>query len=538
VGTAIFGDLRRDPVHPAFEQLTFRRGTIHTARFASDGKTIVYAAGWEGRPFELFTTRPDSREARALQMTNMGLFGVSAKDEMAVAIGASGFGYVNGTLARAPLAGGVPREVADGVTAADWSPDGSELAFAATRSGETTIEFPAGHVIYKPTGNVSHIRVSPSGDSIAAIVHPVTGDAAGEVVVIDRNGTARTLTTGWNSVLGVGWSPTGQDVWFTGTRTGSTQALHAVSLQGEERLLLSAPATLTLHDVSRDGRALISRDAWGAGVIRVGPRGARDQELSWLDGTTAWDVSDDGGTLLIEEAWEGGGASRSIYLRTTDGAPALRLGEGVPLALSHNRDWVLSTPVSSDRMTLLPTKAGQPRVLPSGPVASYFPAARWLPGDREFLFSGSAANERPRVFLQSIDSGDPKPITQPGEYGRLAIYPEGGRFITRGAARELRTFSIADGSSQPVKGALIRDQPIVISSDRIWLYVQGNDDHVAEVARVNLLRGTREVIHPLLPADPAGVTNILRVVATPDGQLIAYTYVRALSSLYLVGGLQ
>ena len=45
---------------PSFHQLTFRRGTIWSARFAPDGHTIVYSAAWDGNPAQLFSTRPES----------------------------------------------------------------------------------------------------------------------------------------------------------------------------------------------------------------------------------------------------------------------------------------------------------------------------------------------------------------------------------------------------------------------------------------------------------------------------------------------
>src|SRR5262249_8291508 len=48
---AAYGQLlgHRPPLSPSFKQLTFRRGVVHTARFAPDGHTIVYGAAWEGR---------------------------------------------------------------------------------------------------------------------------------------------------------------------------------------------------------------------------------------------------------------------------------------------------------------------------------------------------------------------------------------------------------------------------------------------------------------------------------------------------------
>ncbi len=54
---------------PTYRQLTFRGGTIRMARFAPDGKTIVYSAAWEGNPTELYTTRPESPESRPIGLS-------------------------------------------------------------------------------------------------------------------------------------------------------------------------------------------------------------------------------------------------------------------------------------------------------------------------------------------------------------------------------------------------------------------------------------------------------------------------------------
>ena len=40
-------------------QLTFRRGSIGSARFAPDGQSVVYSAKWDGAPAQLFLKRPD-----------------------------------------------------------------------------------------------------------------------------------------------------------------------------------------------------------------------------------------------------------------------------------------------------------------------------------------------------------------------------------------------------------------------------------------------------------------------------------------------
>ena len=61
VSAALIGESRaRVPEPPRFTRLTFQRGTISNARFGPDGRTVVYAASWEGRPSEIFMTAEGS----------------------------------------------------------------------------------------------------------------------------------------------------------------------------------------------------------------------------------------------------------------------------------------------------------------------------------------------------------------------------------------------------------------------------------------------------------------------------------------------
>jgi Tol biopolymer transport system component len=70
------------------------------------------------------------------------------------------------TLARVPMGGGAPREVADHVLDASWAPDGSALAVILTDAGKNRIEFPIGTSLYEAV-HLSNVRVSPQGDRVA-----------------------------------------------------------------------------------------------------------------------------------------------------------------------------------------------------------------------------------------------------------------------------------------------------------------------------------------------------------------------------------
>jgi hypothetical protein len=166
---------------PRYRQLTFRRGAIRAARFAPDGQTIVYSAAWQGNPVEVFTARLDAPESRSLGLSQTQLLAVSSAGEMGLLLRSrpAGTWVSMGTLARAPLAGGAPREVLEDIQWADWSPDGNNLAVVRDVGGRNRLEYPIGRVIYDTGGWISHPRVSPKGDWIAFLDHPMQGDDGG-----------------------------------------------------------------------------------------------------------------------------------------------------------------------------------------------------------------------------------------------------------------------------------------------------------------------------------------------------------------------
>jgi hypothetical protein len=99
-----------------YQRLTFRRGMIRTARFGPDHQTILYGALWDGEACRVYTVRPDSPESAPLTLPAAMPLAVSASGELALALGRHLRGIMTyGTLARVPLAGGAPREMAEDV---------------------------------------------------------------------------------------------------------------------------------------------------------------------------------------------------------------------------------------------------------------------------------------------------------------------------------------------------------------------------------------------------------------------------------------
>ena len=135
---------------PSFQQLTFRRGFVNGARFSSDGHTIVYSARWDGEPPHIFLTRPEAPESQRLSLPDASLVALSSRGELAMIAGKihqeHGWYFATGTLETAPLGGGTPREIAEDMRWADWSPDGKLMLIVR---GSGALEFPAGKVLIR-----------------------------------------------------------------------------------------------------------------------------------------------------------------------------------------------------------------------------------------------------------------------------------------------------------------------------------------------------------------------------------------------------
>ncbi len=178
--------------------------------------------------------------------------------------------------------------------------------------------------------------------------------------------------------IGLAWSPSGDEIWLTATELGIDRSLFAVNLSGKTRLVARVPADLTLQDILPDGRTLLTRDNWRRGLIVHAPEDTSERDYTWLDWSYPVTLSGDGKTLLFREEGEAGGSSYAVYLRKTDGSPAVRLGDGASLALSPDGKWALSTRGDSPTdLFLLPTGPGEPKQLDGHGMIHT--AAAWFP---------------------------------------------------------------------------------------------------------------------------------------------------------------
>jgi Tol biopolymer transport system component/predicted Ser/Thr protein kinase len=534
---------------PLYHEITFRRGEIRSARFAPDGQTILYSAAWQGNPVETFSARQGMVESRSLGLGRAELLAISSRGEMALSLGSHPVGtWINvGTLARAPLAGGAPRPILEDVEWADWSPDGNSLAVVRNVGGRDRLEYPIGKVLYETSGGwISYPRISPKGDVVAFMDHPNQGDDGGSVAIVDTSGHKTELTREWYGTQGLAWSPDGKEVWFTASELGLFHYITAVDLSGKHRLVTRVPGSLVIFDIWRDGRVLLARADRRREVMGLDPGATKERDLSWLDYSYPADLSADGKTLLFDEEGIGGGVqygdaqdlTYAVYVRNTDGTPAIRLGEGGASALSPDQKWVIVvTPIAPGQLRLLPTGAGETQSLTTDNINHQW--ARWFPDGKRLVFSGNETGRGVRFYSQDIAGGKPKAISPEGvDAQNFAISPDGQMIAGIGPDQKGYLYPAAGGEPRPVSGMEPGDMPINWSQDARSLYLCRTGEVPAKVYRLELATGKKSVWKQIAPLDPTGVSTIGPILMTPDGKTYVYGFHRTLGDLYLVEGLK
>jgi len=528
---------------PTFRALTFRAGHVSSARFAADGKTVVFGMSTRGQPLTIRTTRADSVESMALDLPPADILGISRTGQMAILLGrhCEGSWVSVGTLGAAELAGGASRPIIERVNDGDISADGSRMAVVREVGQTQRLEYPLGKVLFETHGWISHVRISPDGTHVAFLHHPYYGDDRGQAAMVDTAGKLTTLSEELSdSLQGLAWSPDGRSVWFSGFVFGRGGVLWSVRPGSRPVERLISPVAMRIQDLSPDGRALVIAGDSRAEI--AGLLAGQDHEQryeGWNDdsiGGLAADGSLFAGNIQVSTV----NGEYAAFARRGDGSPPVRVGYGDVFGVSPRGRWVFTQRLTGDRrkLVLLPTGPGEPRVIDLGnvkPVSSGSSILTCSLDGKRATFEGFVGDVGPQIYVLNVDQGTLQTAGPVGASGPV-ISPDGTRVACLAPDGTVTVYSLADGQPSPVPGLAAGERPIQWSRDGRSLLVW-NSDFPAQIHRVSLGNGHRELVLQIMPQNPTGVLYG-QILMAPGGDYYVYRYRRDLSTLFLVNGIR
>jgi eukaryotic-like serine/threonine-protein kinase len=168
------------------------------------------------------------------------------------------------------------------------------------------------------------------------------------------------------------------ELWYT-----TNTQLRAVALDGTDRLVTELPGLVTLEAIARDGRVLLARR--DSVQHKISQRGGATHKLTWHRNAEGGEVSDDGELMLFSESSLVDDRFQ-LYVRPTDGRPAIHLGVGTAFAISGDHAWTLignEPPITE--LELVPTGPGDRKRIPLGPIGE-IDNAEFLHDGKRILF--------------------------------------------------------------------------------------------------------------------------------------------------------
>jgi Tol biopolymer transport system component len=536
VGAALAWFLHPPPVPPpAFTRVSYHRGEVLRARLAPDGKSVVYSARLNGGEADTYVIREEYPESVPLGLHGALVLSISKQGQMAVLVSPKNFVHFQavGTLATVPLGGGSPRELLENVLDADWSPDGNELAIIHNDQKKLRVEFPVGKVLFEGPNWLSDLRVSPDGQQVALFRHPSAAtDDRGDVVLLDRAGNLRTLSPGWESLEGLAWSPSGKEIWFSSAASGEEYCIRAVTLAGKLHTVYCGTAATRIHDANSSGRTLLSTEESRVymGFLEHGSDEPRD--LSWLDNPYGARLSRDGSELLFTDQSGRAGSDYSVYIRKTDGSPAVRIGAGgFGSDISPDGKWALvvlpGDPAA--RVQIVPTGAGQGRTLHWENIQPIW--AQWFPDGQHIVLRAIEKGQPVADYVTDSAGTAPKHIAA-DQVAWPGVSPDGHSVLALKQG-EAVLLSLDDNSTKPVHRTADNEFPLGWTTDSEHIFIAERTVTGSTISRFNLFTGAKEVWQVVKPKDqigrrPGGGPPAI----TPDGRWIAFTSGTQLGQLY------
>jgi WD40 repeat protein len=430
--------------------------------------------------------------------------------------------------------GGAAQVIAEATKTADWAPNGSELAIVREAGPDSVVEFPVGSVVYSSHGCVDGLRVSPEGNQVAFLEHPVRDDDAGHVRLVDKKGNTRVLTEHWSSAEGLAWSPSSNEIWFTASKKGAARVLYAVSTAGKLRQVSDAPSSLRLLDISSTGRALIAVDDIRMTLTGAPSLAGPERDLSQFDFSHVDDISVGGKLVLFTESGDTGGQHYATYVHDLKARSTFRVASGRGLAISPDEKSVLSVD-PQDRTHLTLTSIASKRASQVLGDGFEYQWAKFMPDGKTLLVGGAYPGEFLAICTQPLDGGKPVPVNGLPYMDFVAVSPDGLRVAGATTSHSGIIFDLANHSAREISPGL-NALPVAWTTNSRELYAVSFRDSVYRVVKTNPQTGKIQLWKTLTLGGQAGVVGLAGLAISPATGSYAYSTNLDLSRLYLVDG--
>jgi eukaryotic-like serine/threonine-protein kinase len=292
IGAGAMAWIRRpEPRTITSERYLTYSGYDYSPAASPDGKLIAFASSRDGvQKIWLKQTAGGSEVALTAGIDDFPRFTPDGSSVMYVHVQPG----AGASLWRVPVVGGEPRRIIDNATSADYSRDGTRIAFTRNLQGNTNgaALFVAGADGSSPRQLADlgvggfHPRWSPDSKSIA-IVGAQGGRVTQSVVIVDaESGKARTLALPAKAgeISSVVWAPDGRSVFYV--RAESVEAV------------VGSTARVLRHDIESDQLEVLGwtshnglvLDVLSNGSVVMDVRSPRDnlREIALADGAERW----------------------------------------------------------------------------------------------------------------------------------------------------------------------------------------------------------------------------------------------------------
>lgn len=520
------------------QRLSFGDGAISNAFFTRDGKSIVYSARWTGETWKTYLHHLGSSEHEPLKLEGYGVASISDNDELVL------FAYDPkitryGAIVRAELSGGAPQYIDERIKSVDWALDGKHIACVRGDDKEDQVEYPAGRVMHSTHGSLGPVRVSPTDGAVAVIEHPVRGDTGGYVLVLERNRTPRKLIERWPHIAGIGWHPNGQEVWFTGSKDGSTTALWAVDRAGNTRMVGLPGMADASFDIHRNGSVAFIKNAarLESELALEGERATRP--LVHMGWTRLAAISDGGAVALFDESNEAVQNRYRAFVYRRDTRKIQDIGPGGARSISPDgKTALLLDQDNRQQLYLVNTLTGQRTALANRGLV--YELAELFPDGQQVLVTArwkDRMNAVPFLAVHPISGGGVEVLPFSEGFGNARVGP-GGRFVAAGRGMIMR-WDNWDEAPKPVK---VNSTCNLIGFDEAGRYIvrAASKEPTPGDATLFVVSDGQLQAEPrwtLAPSHRRGAGPVASAIVSTDGKSAGFWLRRNAAELYLAEGL-